>query len=171
MVNYRVGGVAMAEVELDILTGEHEVRRVDIIEDAGTSLNPTLDIGQIEGGFIMAMGYWTTERIIYDEASGELLTDRTWQYHVPSGADIPLDFRVKLRKKSYNPLDVLGVRGVAEPPLCLAICVAFALREAIAASRQETGFPRREWFHVDGPFTLDENVLSADVRLDEFRFK
>ncbi|XP_061707826.1 uncharacterized protein LOC133518213 [Cydia pomonella] len=171
LVIYRTGAVAMAEVELDILTGEHEIRRVDIIEDAGTSVNPVLDIGQIEGAFIVGMGYWTTEHIIYDEHTGELLTDRTWFYHVPSWADIPLDFRTKLRKSSYNPRDVFGSKAVGEPATCLSICVAFALREAIAASRQETGYPRTEWFHVDGPFTLEANVLSADVRLDEFKFK
>ncbi|XP_063618136.1 xanthine dehydrogenase/oxidase-like [Cydia splendana] len=171
LVIYRVGGVAMAEVELDILTGEHEIRRVDIIEDAGTPVNPEIDIGQIEGAFIMGMGYWTTELIIYDEHTGELLTDRTWFYQVPSGTDIPLDFRTKLRKNSYNAREVLGSKAVGEPATCLAICVAFALRAAIAASREETGYPRTEWFHVDGPFTLEANVLSADVRLDEFKFK
>ncbi|XP_047987082.1 indole-3-acetaldehyde oxidase-like [Leguminivora glycinivorella] len=71
-VNYRVGGVAMAEVELDIITGEHEIRRVDIIEDAGTPINPEIDIGQIEGAFVMGMGYWTSEHIIYDENTGEI---------------------------------------------------------------------------------------------------
>ncbi|KAI8427486.1 hypothetical protein MSG28_002019 [Choristoneura fumiferana] len=168
---YRVGGVAMAECEVDILTGEHEILRVDIIEDCGTSVNPEIDIGQIEGSFIMGVGYWTSEHVIYDEKTGELLTDRTWYYHVPCAKDIPLDFRIKIRKNSYNPLVALGGKAVGEPATCLAICVAFAIREALAASREETGYPKTEWFRVDGPFTLEANVLSADVRLDEFKYK
>nr|XP_049700586.1 probable aldehyde oxidase gad-3 [Helicoverpa armigera] len=170
-VPYRSAGVALAEVELDILTGEHEILRVDIVEDVGTSTNPELDIGQVEGAFMMGVGYWTHEELIYDKKTGELLTDRSWYYKVPLTKDIPIDFRVQLRRNSYNPLGTLGARAVAEPPTCLAICVAFALREAIASSRENTGYPRNKWFKVDGPFTLAANVLSADVRLEEFLFK
>ncbi|XP_052749009.1 uncharacterized protein LOC113513039 [Galleria mellonella] len=166
---YRVGGAALAEVELDILTGEHEILRVDIVEDVGTSVNPELEIGQIEGAFEMGAGYWTHEHIIYDDKTGELLTDRTWYYHVPHAKDIPIDFRVQVRRNSYNPLGTLGAKGVSEPPMCLSISVAFALREAIAASRKDSGYPN-EWFNVDGPFTLEKNVLKSDVRLDEFLF-
>ncbi|XP_059045056.1 uncharacterized protein LOC131840881 [Achroia grisella] len=167
---YRTGGAALAEVELDILTGEHEILRVDIIEDVGSSINPELDIGQIEGAFIMGVGYWTHEHVIYDENTGEVLTDRTWYYKVPLCKDIPLDIRIQLRRNSYNPLGVVGSKGVSEPPMCLAICVAFALREAIAASRENSGRPRTEWFDVDGPYTLENNVLKSDVRLDEFLY-
>ncbi|XP_026741820.1 indole-3-acetaldehyde oxidase-like [Trichoplusia ni] len=167
---YRCGGVALAEVELDILTGEHDITRVDIVEDVGTSTNPELDIGQVEGAFVMGVGYWTHEELIYDEKTGELLTDRTWYYKVPLTKDIPIDFRIQLRKNSYNPVGTLGARAVAEPPTCLSISVAFALREAIASSRENSGYPRNKWFKVDGPFTLQANVLSADAKLSEFLF-
>ncbi|KAJ8719386.1 hypothetical protein PYW08_011561 [Mythimna loreyi] len=169
-VPYRAGGVCLAEVELDILTGEHEILRVDIVEDVGTSVNPQLDIGQIEGAFMMGVGYWTHEELIYDEKTGELLTDRTWYYKTPLTKDIPIDFRISLRRNSYNPLGTLGARAVTEPPTCLSIAVAFALREAIVASRENTGYPKNKWFEVDGPFTLAANVLKADARLDEFLF-
>ncbi|XP_022826959.1 probable aldehyde oxidase gad-3 [Spodoptera litura] len=169
-VPYRSGGVALTEVELDILTGEHEILRVDIIEDVGTSINPELDIGQIEGAFMMGVGYWTHEELIYDEKTGELLTDRSWYYKVPLTKDIPIDFRIQLRRNSYNPIGTLGARAVAEPPTCLSISVAFALREAIVSSRENTGYPRNKWFRVDGPFTLAANVLSADAKLEEFLF-
>ncbi|KAM3958764.1 uncharacterized protein ACR2FA_007169 [Aphomia sociella] len=168
---YRVGGAALTEVELDILTGEHEILRVDIVEDVGTSLNPDLDVGQVEGAFIMGVGYWTHEHYIYDEKTGELLTDRTWYYHVPLAKDIPIDFRIQLRRNSYNPFGVLGSKGVSEPPICLSISVAFALREAMAASREDSGRPKTQWFDVDGPYTLEKNVLKSDVRLDEFLFQ
>ncbi|XP_059045049.1 xanthine dehydrogenase/oxidase-like [Achroia grisella] len=167
---YRVGGVALTEVELDILTGEHEILRVDIVQDIGTSVNPELDIGQIEGAFVMGIGYWTHEHMIYDENTGELLTDRTWYYKVPLAKDIPLDLRVQVRRNSYNPIGVLGSKGVSEPPICLAISVAFALREAIAAAREDSGHHKTEWFDVDGPYTLEKNVLKSDARLEEFLF-
>ncbi|XP_037970324.2 xanthine dehydrogenase 1 [Plutella xylostella] len=167
---YRADGAAVAEVELDVLTGEHEVLRVDLIEDVGTSINPSSDIGQIEGAFIMGMGYWTTEHLIYDSQTGELLTDRTWYYHVPQAKDIPLDFRVQLLRNSNNPVGVLGARVVGEPATCVAIVVGFALHDAIAASREDTGYPRNKWFNVDGPYTIEANVLKADVGLNEFLY-
>ncbi|XP_072949512.1 xanthine dehydrogenase/oxidase-like [Epargyreus clarus] len=168
---HRSAGAAVCEVELDILTGEHDIRRVDIIEDVGSSLNPELDIGQIEGAFVMGLGYWTHEHLIYDEHTGELLTDRSWYYHVPLAKDIPIDFRVQLRRNSYNPIGTLGSKAVAEPPICLAVSVAFALKEAIRSSREDTGFPRTEWFNVDGPYTLEANVLHSHVKLEEFLFE
>ncbi|XP_013165309.1 PREDICTED: xanthine dehydrogenase/oxidase-like [Papilio xuthus] len=167
---FRVPGAAVVEVELDILTGEHDILRADILQDAGFSINPELDIGQIEGAFIMATGYWTCEDLIYDKKTGELLTDRAWNYHVPLAKDIPIDFRVKLRPNSFNPIGVFGAKTTTEPPMCLAVSVAFALRAAIVSSREETGYPRTEWFHLDGPFTLETNVLKADVNLKEFLF-
>ncbi|XP_049875547.1 uncharacterized protein LOC126373432 [Pectinophora gossypiella] len=147
-MTYRVGGVAFAEVELDVLTGEHDVLRVDLIDDVGLSLNPELDIGQIEGAFTMGLGFWTCEHFIFDKKTGEILTDRTWNYHVPLAKDIPIDFRVQLRRNSYNPIGTLGAKGITEPPICLSVSVAFALREAIASSREESGYPRTEWFNV-----------------------
>ncbi|XP_013192259.1 probable aldehyde oxidase gad-3 isoform X2 [Amyelois transitella] len=168
---YRSAGATVTEVELDILTGEHEVLRVDILEDVGTSVNPKLDIGQIEGAFTMGLGYWTHEELMFDEKTGELLTDRTWYYHVPLAKDIPIDFRIQLRRNSYNPVGTLGSRGVSEPPICMAISVAFALREAIAASREDSGFPRNQWFDVPGAFTLEKNVLKSEARLNEFLYQ
>ncbi|KAL4715641.1 hypothetical protein ACJJTC_006220 [Scirpophaga incertulas] len=168
--SYRSAGAVVTEVELDVLTGEHEVLRVDLIEDVGLSVNPELDIGQVEGAFTMGLGYWTHETLIYDKKTGELLTDRTWNYHVPLAKDIPIDFRVQLRRNSFNQAGTLGAKAVAEPPTCLAVSIAFALREAIAASRENTGYPKNKWFQVDGPYTLATNVLKADVRLDEFLF-
>ncbi|CAK1590833.1 unnamed protein product [Parnassius mnemosyne] len=168
---YRSAGAVVTEVELDILTGEHDILRVDIMQDVGLSINPKLDIGQIEGAFIMGTGYWTCEHLIYDNNTGELLTDRAWNYHVPLAKDIPIDFRIKLRKNSFSPIGTLGAKSVTEPPTCLAVSVAFALREAIVASREDSGYSRTEWFEVDGPFTLETNVIKAETNLKEFLFE
>jgi xanthine dehydrogenase/oxidase len=76
--SYFIYGITIAEVEIDLLTGQHIIRRVDLIEDAGISLNPEIDVGQIEGSFVMGAGYWTSEDIIYDPKTGMLTNDRTW---------------------------------------------------------------------------------------------
>ncbi|CAG9135468.1 unnamed protein product [Plutella xylostella] len=167
---FRVAGAALSEVELDVLTGEHHVTRVDLVQDAGASLNPELDIGQVEGAFVMGLGYWTSEELRYSARSGELLTDRTWYYEVPQARDIPIDFRVQLRRNSYNPLGTLGTRPVTEAPTCLAVSAALALREAVAASRRDSGLDPRQWFPVDGPYTLEANVLAAQAQLHEFLY-
>lgn len=100
----------VTEVEIDILTGTHLVNRVDIIEDVGQSLSPLVDIGQIEGAFVMGMGYWTTENLIFNK-EGRLLTDSTWDYKVPGALDIPVDLRVQIPKNNPNPVGVLFSKG------------------------------------------------------------
>jgi len=75
---YPIYGVTIAEVEIDLLTGQHIIRRVDMVEDCGVSLNPEVDLGQVEGAFIMGVGYWTSEELVYDPRTGALTNDRTW---------------------------------------------------------------------------------------------
>lgn len=75
---YKIYGIAIAEVEIDLLTGQHIVKRVDLVEDAGMSLNPEIDVGQVEGAFVMGMGYWTSEELVYDPKTGALTNYRTW---------------------------------------------------------------------------------------------
>ncbi|XP_068085795.1 uncharacterized protein [Anabrus simplex] len=104
---YNIFGVTVAEVEIDLLTGQQMVLRVDILEDAGQSLSPEVDIGQVEGAFIMGLGYWLMEYLLYHPDSGELLTNRTWNYKPPGPKDIPVDFRVQLRRNAPNPAGVL----------------------------------------------------------------
>lgn len=93
-----------------MLTGQHIITRVDLIEDTGTSLSPEVDIGQVEGAFVMGAGYFTMEKIVFDK-DGRQLTNNTWFYKPPGPKDIPVDFRVKFPKNNPNPKGVLQSKG------------------------------------------------------------
>lgn len=99
------------EIELDVLTGQHHVTRVDLLEDVGNSISPEIDIGQVEGAFIMGLGYYTTEQIVVGK-NGEILTNRTWNYKPPGAKDIPIDFRIKFPKNNSNPVGILKSKGM-----------------------------------------------------------
>lgn len=103
---YLIFGVTATEVEVDILTGQHIVKRMDVIEDTGDSINPILDVGQAEGALVMGLGFFTTEEII-NNSVGKILTNRTWNYYVPGPKDIPVDFRIKFPSNNPNPTGVL----------------------------------------------------------------
>ena len=96
---------------MDILTGEMYVVRADILQDAGLSTSPIVDIGQVEGAYIMGLGLWTSEEIKHDPTTGELLTMNTWEYKPPAAKDIPQDFRVNLLKNARNPMGVFSSKG------------------------------------------------------------
>ncbi|XP_045499718.1 xanthine dehydrogenase 1-like [Colias croceus] len=167
---YDIYGVTLAEVEIDVLTGEWNIIRVDLIEDVGRSVNPEIDVGQVEGSFIMGLGYWTTEELKYDQDTGELLTDRTWNYKVPLARDIPQDFRIYFRKKSFSNEVILGAKATGEPATCMSVVVPIAMREAIVAARQEIGLPSNQWFNIDGPYTLEKICMSCATRKEDFKF-
>ncbi|CAG5043721.1 unnamed protein product [Parnassius apollo] len=114
---YDIYGIVALELELDILTGNHDILRVDLLEDTGRSLSPEIDVGQIEGAFVMGLGYWTSEKIVYEPATGRILTDRTWTYKPPGLKDIPADFRIYFRRNSKNELGVLQSKGVFFIPI------------------------------------------------------
>ncbi|KAH8358794.1 hypothetical protein KR093_002517 [Drosophila rubida] len=165
--NYSIFGLSLSELELDILTGNHLIRRVDILEDAGESLNPSIDVGQVEGAFVMGLGYYLTELLRYDRQTGRLLTNRTWNYHPPGAKDIPIDFRIELLQKSPNPVGFLRSKAIGEPPFCLAVGVLFALQHAIQSAREDAGLPR-EWVRLGAPTTPETVVLSAGSEVHKF---
>ena len=127
---YFAYGAACAEVAVDILTGETKVRRVDILHDVGRSINPALDIGQIEGAFVQGMGWLTTEELVYDD-KGRLLTHAPSTYKIPVASDVPVDFRVALFDGSNREETVYRSKAVGEPPLMLGISVFAAIADAI----------------------------------------
>jgi xanthine dehydrogenase molybdopterin-binding subunit B len=130
--HYYAFGMAVSEVLLDTLTGRHTLLRTDILHDVGDSLNPRIDRGQVEGGFIQGLGWCTTEEITWD-AKGNLLTHSPDTYKIPAVRDIPDDFRVSLLENVPNPNTIRRSKAVAEPPLMLALSAWLAIKDAVSA--------------------------------------
>ncbi|ENO85149.1 xanthine dehydrogenase, molybdopterin binding subunit, partial [Thauera phenylacetica B4P] len=129
---YFAYGAAVSEVIIDTLTGEWRLLRADLLHDAGDSINPAIDRGQVEGGFIQGMGWLTTEELWWN-ADGRLLTHAPSTYKIPAAHDCPADFRVRLYPNPNRADTILRSKAVGEPPLLLAFSVWFALRDAVAA--------------------------------------
>jgi xanthine dehydrogenase large subunit len=152
---YFAYGAAVAEVEIDTLTGEYRLRRADILHDCGQSLNPALDMGQIEGGFVQGMGWLTTEELWWD-AAGHLRTHAPSTYKIPACGDVPAEFNVSIYKSGRNVEDsIYRSKAVGEPPLMLGISVFHALKDAVASVSAD-GIVAR----FDAPAT-PERVLMA----------
>ncbi len=151
---YFAYGAACSEVTVDTMTGEMRVNRVDILHDVGKSLNPAIDIGQIEGGFVQGMGWLTTEELVWDSA-GRLQTHAPSTYKIPTSSDVPADFRVALFESGGNREDaIFRSKAVGEPPLMLAISVFSAVTDAILSLKPAV-FPR-----LDAP-TTPEAIMRA----------
>jgi xanthine dehydrogenase large subunit len=151
---YFAYGAACSEVTIDTMTGEMRVDRVDILHDVGKSLNPAIDIGQIEGGFIQGMGWLTAEELVWDSA-GRLKTHAPSTYKIPTASDVPKDFRVALYESGGNREDAIyRSKAVGEPPLMLAISVFSAITDAIAGLKPAV-MPR-----LDAPAT-PEAIMRA----------
>ncbi|XP_020627784.1 xanthine dehydrogenase/oxidase-like isoform X2 [Orbicella faveolata] len=154
--NYFCFGAACSEVEVDCLTGDHQVLRTDIVMDVGTSLNPAIDIGQVEGGFVQGLGLFTLEEVRYSQ-SGSLWTMGPGAYKIPGFADIPVEFYVHLLRSAPNEKAVYSSKAVGEPPLFLASSVFYAIKDAVMAARRESG--------VEGIFRLDSPATSERIRM------
>ncbi|MDE1157996.1 MAG: xanthine dehydrogenase molybdopterin binding subunit [Neorhizobium sp.] len=158
---YFAYGASCSEVSIDTLTGEYMVDRVDILHDVGRSLNPALDIGQIEGGFVQGMGWLTTEELWWD-GKGRLRTHAPSTYKIPLASDRPKIFNVKLAEWAENGEPTIGrSKAVGEPPFMLAISVLEALSMAVASIADYAVCPR-----LDAPAT-PERVLVAVERLKQ----
>ena len=130
--HYFANGAAVTEVEVDGFTGMHRILRVDILHDAGDSVNEGVNRGQIEGGFVQGMGWLTTEELKWDD-EGRLLTHSPDTYKIPSVSDMPQIFNVTLLRNATQKNVIHGSKAVGEPPLMLAISVREAIRDAVAA--------------------------------------
>ena len=152
---YFAYGAAVSEVIIDTLTGESRITRVDILHDCGESLNPAIDLGQIEGGFVQGAGWLTSEEICWN-AQGELTTHAPSTYKIPTCSDVPVDFRVRMLESSPNREETIyRSKAVGEPPLMLALSVFLAIRDAVASA---AGHGARPALHA--PAT-PESILAA----------
>ncbi len=185
---YFTYSAACSEVELDVLTGEFTLLRTDILYDTGKSLNPLIDVGQLEGAFIQGVGNLTTEEMIYQGdnqapregyPNGAMVSFGTWDYKPPGSKNIPLNFQVglvnnegcKLIHKGPR-LDAAAVKsskGIGEPPLVLANTVFFAIKRAILASLQDQG--KKHWVAMNAPATISRIQQACEISKDQLKLK
>jgi len=161
---YYAYGIALSEVEVDILTGENTVTQVDILHDVGNSINPALDIGQIEGAFIQGMGWLTTEELSWNE-QGALASNAPATYKIPAIGDTPANFNVKLYNSQNPATTVFKSKAVGEPPFMLGISVWSALRNAIASITDYQFAPT-----LNPPATA-ETILNAVQAAEQWNVK
>ncbi|MFT3964249.1 MAG: xanthine dehydrogenase molybdopterin binding subunit [Sphingobium sp.] len=152
---YFAYGAAVAEVVIDTLTGEHRVLAVDILHDVGRSLNPAIDLGQIEGGYLQGQGWLTMEELVFDDA-GRLLTHSPATYKIPTASDRPRHFSITLWNGENSQPTINRSKAVGEPPFMLAISVFSALSRAVAAVAPD----KRRIPALDAPAT-PERLLAA----------
>jgi len=150
-------------VVIDTLTGENRILRTDILHDTGTSLNPALDIGQIEGAYVQGAGWLTTEELVWD-SKGRLLTHAPSTYKIPACSDRPRIFNVDLWNQPNREDTVGKSKAVGEPPFMLGISAFLALSDAIAACGDGSIYPA-----LDAPATA-ERVLMAVRRMGNIAF-
>uniref|UniRef100_A0A671Q769 Xanthine dehydrogenase/oxidase n=1 Tax=Sinocyclocheilus anshuiensis TaxID=1608454 RepID=A0A671Q769_9TELE len=153
--NYFSYGVAVSEVEIDCLTGSHKNLHTCIVMDVGKSLNPALDIGQVEGGFMQGLGLFTLEELRYSP-DGYLYTRGPGMYKIPAFGDIPIELKVSLLRDTPNEKAIFSSKAVGEPPLFLAASVFYAIKDAITAARAES--------NLTGPFRLDSPATPERIR-------
>ena len=154
---YFAYGAAVSEVAIDTLTGETRLLRADILHDAGRSLNPAIDLGQVEGGFVQGMGWLTAEELWWD-AKGRLMTHAPSTYKIPVASDVPSDFRVRLWDRGENVEESIHrSKAVGEPPLMLAISVFEAIKDAVASVGDGRASPV-----LNAPATPEEVLRAVD---------
>ncbi|KAL8025039.1 putative CO dehydrogenase flavoprotein domain superfamily [Plasmopara halstedii] len=168
--NYFTTGVACTVVELDVLTGDFHMLSVDIMMDLGASINPAIDIGQIEGAFMQGFGLFALEELVWGDDGhpwvkrGNLFTRGPGAYKIPSANDVPLNFRVWLESNQKNKFAVHSSKAVGEPPLFLGSSAFFAVKEAIYAARLDAG--HHEYFELRSPVTTERaRMACADEML------
>lgn len=153
---YYCYGASVSEVEIDTRTGEYWIKAVDIVHDAGKSINPAIDKGQIEGGYVQGMGWLTMEECIWDK-KGKFLTHGPSTYKIPVAGDIPEHFHVTLFDGSNLKPTPFNSKAVGEPPLMLALSTFFALRDAVSASADH-----KTVVHMSAPATPEKILMTCE---------
>ncbi|XP_051284247.1 aldehyde oxidase 5 isoform X1 [Dicentrarchus labrax] len=159
---YFTFGACCSEVEIDCLTGDHKNIRTDIVMDVGKSINPALDIGQVEGGFVQGVGLYTIEELQFSP-DGVLMTRGPSQYKVPALCDVPAELNVHLLANAENPHAIYLSKGIGEPPVFFGSTIFFAIKAAIAAARTERGLG--DAFPLSSPATAEKIRMACQ---DEF---
>lgn len=155
---YFTYGACVAEAAVDTLTGESRILRADILQDCGTSLNPAIDLGQIEGGFVQGMGWLTCEELVWD-AAGALRTHAPSTYKIPVSRDLPPVFNVNILEDAPNrAATIFRSKGIGEPPLMLAIATWLAIRDAVASIASHRHAP-----DLDAPATPERILLAIEA--------
>ncbi|KAK1643607.1 hypothetical protein QYE76_061412 [Lolium multiflorum] len=154
-INY---GAGVSEVEIDVLTGATTILRSDLLYDCGQSLNPAVDLGQVEGSFVQGVGFFTNEEYATN-ADGMVINDGTWTYKIPTVDTIPKQLNVELINRARDRKRVLSSKASGEPPLLLAASVHCAMREAIRAARTD--------FSADSPLTFQMDVPATMAHVKE----
>ena len=161
---YYANGAAASEVVIDTLTGEYKLLRADIIHDVGNSINPAMDLGQIEGGYLQGVGWLTCEELKWDE-NGRLLSDSPATYKIPAITDAPPVFNARLLENSPNAeATIFHSKAVGEPPLMLAISAWCAIRDAVASLADYRICPK-----LDAPATPEEILKAVDWLKDSMK--
>lgn len=168
--NYFTQGVACSEVEVDVLTGDARVLRVDVCMDLGNSINPALDIGQIEGALMQGIGWCTTEEVIWGDSQhpwarrGQLVTRGPGSYKVPAFNDVPVNFNIHLMRTD-NRFAIHSSKAVGEPPFFLGCSAFFAIKQAVAAARTDNGL--QEYYPLQHPATSERIRMAAGDSLSQ----
>ena len=150
-------GAAVSEVMIDALTGENKIIRTDILHDAGKAINPAIEIGQIEGGFVQGAGWLTMEEVSW-KSNGQITTHSPSTYKIPAASDMPEKFNVEIFKKGKNVEQVINKsKTTGEPPLMLAMSVFYAIKNAIASVGNYAFYP-----NLDAPATPEKILMSID---------
>ncbi|XP_068204376.1 uncharacterized protein [Palaemon carinicauda] len=166
---YDIWGATCLEVEVDVLSGAYMIRRADIVEDCGRSMSPYVDIGQIEGSFVMGLGLFTSELVKFNPETGQKLSNGTWEYKPPTAHDIPVEMNITLLPNAKSAKGVFGSKATGEPPLCMSYAVVSALRQAITAFRVDNGLT--EWFEMDTPITVEKVHQLCNVKPEQFQLQ
>uniref|UniRef100_A0A671NEV5 Aldehyde oxidase 5 n=1 Tax=Sinocyclocheilus anshuiensis TaxID=1608454 RepID=A0A671NEV5_9TELE len=156
---YFTFGACCSEVEIDCLTGDHKNIRTDIVMDVGRSINPALDVGQVEGGFVQGIGLYTIEELQFSP-EGVLLTRGPSQYKIPALCDIPPQLNVHLLRNADNPHAIYSSKGIGEPTVFFGCTLFFAIKEAIAATRRERGLSKG--FPFSSPATAEKIHMACE---------
>ena len=150
-------GAAVSEVMIDTLTGENKIIRTDILHDAGKAINPAIEIGQIEGGFVQGAGWLTMEEVRW-KSNGQITTHSPSTYKIPAASDMPEKFNVEIFKKGKNVESVINKsKTTGEPPLMLAMSVFYAIKNAIASVGNYAFYP-----NLNAPATPEKILMSID---------